>query len=828
MGKIKEPKNLTPRIKWLRDYYFQGVNRSWNNEYKVFTTGQEHDEIYNEITYYIVPETYTFFTTFQLGLKQIARKIEVPNDFYKKSIAERRAYFIKEAIINHVPLDILPGDLLCGANFNLFASHCHTKSQAQERQEALWGKDGLRQRTIEFHDRGFGNCGATSGHLIPDYATILKHGFKYVIENIEKNYDVLTSREKKGPKGANLRAMKTAAMMPCELAEKYSKRLLELAEKEENKKRKNELLQMSVNLQVVPYNPAENFWQAIQSLWITHMLVMTDENYPGPGVSFGRLDQYLYPYYKISYEQGMTREFMKELLECMWVHCNTAYDAQIKVGVNQGITAGFGQLFMISGCGANGEDLTNDLSYLLLEVIDDMSPILEPKPNIRLHKKSPEKLMKIIVEMIAESQGAPFLLNFDERSMAGLLRQAKKCGLQEFINEKNVWDYAAVGCLENTMVGNDRSGTVDINLNLLKALELTLARGSELKPYTDLLWGNVYKPQKHSEDTGDPLKFKTFEEFYQAFVKQTKFIVKNIARLYDQSDALRAKFHPTPYLSCLIKGCVEKACDITQGGAELKFVTVEGVTFASTVDSLLAVKYMVYDKKVCSMQELIDALKNNWKGYEKLQLIAKNKAPKYGRDDDQADEVARSFMELWSEEVWKYKTTTTGLQFRPGMLSWNYWVGDGYILAASPDGRKCGQFLSNAICPCNGADILGPTANINSVGKAIGGNSDKGDYLNYVNYLPNGASHTITLSPSMIRDASHKEKLVALLRGYIEKGGTALQINMLDVDTLIDAQKNPSEYRHLLVRVTGYNAYFTSIGKELQNEIIAREIHNKY
>lgn len=828
MGRIKQPKNLTPRIKWLRDYYFEGVNRPWNNEYKVFTTGEEHDEIYNELTYYIVPETYTFFTTFQYGLKQIGRKIDLPKDFYKQSIAERRAYFIKEAITNHVPLDILPGDLLCGANFNVFASHCHTKSEAQKRSKILHGKDGLRKRTIEFHDRGFGNCGATSGHLIPDYETIINHGFKYIIEQIDKSYESLSSSDKKGKKGAQLRAMKTAALMPCELAKKYSQRLNELAEKETNKKRKTELLQMSKNLEVVPYNPAEDFWQAVQSLWITHMLVMTDENYPGPGVSFGRLDQYLYPYYKKSCDDGMTREFMKEILECMWVHCNTAYDAQIKVGVNQGITAGFGQLFMISGCGENGEDLTNDLSYLLLEVIDEMSPILEPKPNVRLHKNSPEKLLKIIADMIAESQGAPFLLNFDERSMAGMLREAKKCGLEEYINVKNVHDYASVGCLENTMVGNDRSGTVDINLNFLKALELTLARGYDLKSYTDLLWGKVYKPKRHSEDSGDPLKFSSYEEFYRAFEKQTKFIVKNIAQLYNESDAVRAEFHPTPYLSCLVKGCIQKACDVTQGGAELKFATVEGVTFATTVDSLLAVKYLVFDKKVCAMEELISALKNNWEGFEKLQAIAKNKAPKYGRDEDEADEMARKFMELWSEEVWKYKTEATDVQLRPGMLSWNYWVGDGYILAASPDGRKCGQFLSNAICPSNGADIKGPTSNINSVGKALGGKKENGDYLDYVNYLPNGASHTITLSPSLVRDETHKEKLVALLKGYIENGGTALQVNILDVDTLIEAQKNPSEYRHLLVRVTGYNAYFTSIGKELQNEIIAREIHNKF
>jgi len=206
------------------------------------------------------------------------------------------------------------------------------------------------------------------------------------------------------------------------------------------------------------------------------------------------------------------------------------------------------------------------------------------------------------------------------------------------------------------------------------------------------------------------------------------------------------------------------------------------------------------------------------------------KAPKYGRDDDEADALALRVMDLWTEECWRHTTESTNRRFRPGMLSWNYWVGDGYVLAASPDGRPKGQFLSNAICPSNGADINGPTANANSVGKALGGKSDNGDgdWAGYLNSLPNGASHTMTFNPSLLRDPEHKAKFKAFLRGYAENGGTALQINILDPDMLRDAQKHPQDYRHLLVRVTGYNAYFTSIGKELQDEVIARLSHAKF
>lgn len=827
--RVKEPKNLSPRIKWLRDYYFKGVDRAWNNEFQPFTTGVPWDVLYDEISYYVVPETYVFFQTIGSSMKQAAYEISPPEGFWEKSIVERRAWFIKEAVVNHLPQELLPVDLIAGARFNLMASRCWNKSEGRKRNGIIYGKNGARQLTKEFHDRGFGNCGATSGHLIPWYERVLKIGFQGIHDDIKDKYEKLTANEKNGSKGAQLRAMMEASTMPGDLACKYADLCSRMAAGEGDETRKHELLQMERNLRKVPWQPAETFWEAIQALWISHMLVISDECFPGAGTSFGRLDQYLLPYWERSVGEGMDREFGKEILKCFWIHCNTAYDAMIKTGSNQGITAGFGQLFNLSGMGRDGRDMTNELTLVFLEVIDDMSPILEPKPNIRLHRNSPEELLDKVADMISSSQGAPFLLNFDERSMAGLLREAEAAGIQNLINKDNVFEYSGVGCLENTMVGNDRSGTVDCNINLLKAVELVLGGGRDLIEYSDLLTGKKYQVKPEGSDTGDPRSFKTWDEFYGAFEKQLIYIIKKCVDLYEITEAVRAEFSPTPYLSCLVKGCAEKGLDITGGGAEIKFATVEGVTFATAVDSLLAVKYLVFDKKECTMEQLIKALRNNWEGYEVLRARARNKAPKYGRDDDEADKLAVKVMKLWSDEVLKYKTGSTDVRFRGGMLSWNYWVSDGYLLAASADGRKKGEFLSNAICPSNEADINGPTANVNSVGKALGGRSQSGgDFMDYVNYLPNGASHTITFNPSLIRDSEHRNKFKAFLRGYAENGGTALQINILDSEMLLDAQKNPDNYRNLLVRVTGYNAYFTSIGRELQNEIIARESHNRF
>jgi pyruvate-formate lyase len=824
---VKEPKNLSPRIQWLRDYYFRGVDRAWNNEWISWTTGTPWDFQYEELTFYIVPETYAFFSTFRASFKQTARPVELHPDFWSWAIAERKAWFLTEVMTRYMPHEILPGDLIAGARFNVQTSTCLTRSEAQDYSDLVYGKGGTREAVKWFHDHGYGNAGVTSGHLIPDYARVIQAGWKSIHEDLQGRYQTLPEQDKDGAQGMQLRAMLTSSALAREVAVRYQDVCLGLVAQETDNARRGELRQMAENLAHVPWEPARTFWEGVQSLWLTHMLVMSEENYPGPGVSFGRIDQYLYPLWQKSLADGMDREWGKEILKCFWVHANTAYDAMIRTGGNQGITSGYGQLITLSGMGQDGVDMTNDLTYAMLEVIDEMSPILEPKPNVRLHRNTPNELYDKLVDMVASSQGAPFLLNFDERSMAGLLRQAKRAGVEHLINEGNVHEYAPVGCLENTMVGNDRSGTVDLNLNLFKAVELALTGGYDLIPFVDPMSGRIDPVRRWGPDTGDVARFQSWEEFWSAYAIQTRFIVAKIVELFQRSEAIVARFSPTPYLSCLVRGCAEKGLDITAGGPELFLATIEGVTFATTVDSLLAIKYLVFDKKICTIQELTAALMENWEGHRVLQAQALNKAPKFGRDDDVADEMGRKVMDLWAEETWKHKSQHTGRQFRPGMLSWNYWIADSFVLPASPDGRPKGKFLSNALCPSNGADINGPTANVNSVGKVLGGNAPdgSGDWGGFLNSLPNGGSHTMTFSPSLIRDPEHKDKFKAFLCGYVENGGTALQINMIDADMLRDAQQHPEDYKHLLVRVTGYNAYFTSIGKELQDEIIAREAH---
>jgi formate C-acetyltransferase len=814
---IAESHDLSPRSKWLREYYFKGIDREWNNQFMPFTTGTDWDIVFHEGDFYINPEVYNYIQVlgkndngvFASCFRSMALPIDLPEDFWKLTLPERRVKFLEKVMLDYIPHEIISeNDLIAGGRFNAQLSKCFNREESKD----YW-KRNIRNREaiFKFHKSGFGNLGAVPGHIIPDYETIVKQGYKFVYEKARKAYEELSAEEKGGPKGGELRAIMISAELPKKLAKKYAEECRRLKNETKNPDRVEELEHMAKNLEIIPWEPAKTFWQGVQAVWLIHMIVMAEESYPGAGLSFGRIDQYLWDLFKndvIDLEM-ITKEFAKDILGSFWFHSNTVYDAMIKVG-KQGITSGFGQIITLSGCGPNGEDLTNELTYTMIEIIDSWYPSLEPKPNIRLHRNSPDKLLDILVELLGRSQGSPFILNFDERSIAGMI--------EEGIPKEDAWNYGVVGCLENTMQGNDRSGTVNCNPNLTKSIELTLWNGQNM-PGNDI----ANKPgEQIGPETGNPENFETWVEFFSAWKEQIKFIINHTVETYNLFEELRGDFIRTPYLSSMVRGCIEQGLDVTNGGPEFRFITIEGVGFATTVDSLLSIKKLVYEDKKYTIAEIKAAIMNDYKGSEVMQNFMLNKSPKYGNDEDGADELARLAMETWVQECWKYKTPTN-FQFRPGMLSWNYWAGtDASYTIATPNGRNKGSFLSNAICPTDGVDIKGPTAVTNSVGKVLGGKSETGDYFNY---LPNGASHTITFNPSIIKDPEHKEKFKAYLRGYIENGGTALQVNMLDAEMLKDAQKHPENYKNLLVRVTGYNAYFTAIGRELQNEIIARESH---
>jgi pyruvate formate-lyase/glycerol dehydratase family glycyl radical enzyme len=789
-GRLWSPAAVLPdRVRRLRDEYFAFRDRAhFRNEVMPFTAGTPWDRVWCPHNWTIVPEMMPFLAAYEDSLAACARTVPLPEDLYDEPLVFRRAEFFAEVIERHLPVQILEGELIVGGQFNTALSLTLTRKEM-----ARYDKEEREfvRHVRELDALGVGNCGAIPGHLIPNYAQALRIGLRGLVGEVQRYVDGSPADDE-----ANVlrRALIRVAHAACFFASRYADLADRLASETPDPSRAAELAEIARICRKVPWEPAETLHEALQSLWFLHMLIMAAESYPGPGLSFGRIDQYLYPYYARDLETGrLAAQHARELLQCWWIKHNYAYDYQGRVGNNQGINSSFGQLITLGGIDADGRDAANPLTWLLLEIIGEMN-LLEPKPNVRLHAGTPPDLLKRVAGLIAAAQGSPFLLNFDEHSIQGLAWQG--------LPAEKLWDYAPVGCLENTLQGNDRSGTVDVNLNLAKAVELTLFNGR------DQASGRQIGPK-----TGEAIEFAGFSQFYGAFRTQLRHLLDWIIDVNNQADAIRARFAPTPFLSLLVDGCARNGKDITAGGADYNFITVEGIALATAVDSLLAVRKLVFEDRRVRMADLVKAIQDNFEGHEKLRHVLMQKAPKYGNDDDQADRLAREVSAFWTELAYQKVSPATGKRYRGGYLSWNYWVAYAPKTAATPDGRKRGTYLSNGSCPVTGCDRKGPTANARSTGR-LG-----------LETAPNGDSHTITLSPSFLHDEEHLDKLAAFLRGYTTEGGTALQINVLDAETLRQAQANPAEYRNLLVRVTGYNAYFVTLGREVQDEIIARVVH---
>ena len=483
---------LLPRVKKLRDEYWNFYERRFTNQVRAYATGTAWDYVYPIWSWTNVPEVALFQRGFRSYLGAVATRVELPPDFWSEPLVVRQASFFREVVRRYLPVEILDGELIVGGQFSTALSRClkQDEQRARDKEEERFLKEWHA-----LNDTGVGNCGAVPGHLVPDYPKVLRIGWKGM-QNEARAYSSDLAR-----------AIVVCADAVREFTARYAAEANRLADAERDPARREELREIARIVAQVPWLPPETFPEALQALWTTHMLTMAAESYPGPGVSPGRVDQYLYPYYKADLESGrLTREQAKEWLECWWIKHNYAYDYQGWVGTNQGINSSFGQLITLGGMNADGSDASNDLTYLMLDIIEEIN-LLEPKPNIRVHARTPDRLLQRVVEMLAHAQGSPFLINFDENAMAGLRWQG--------LPEDRLWDYAPVGCLENTLAGDDRSGTVDVNLNLAKAVELALNDGRDLQT------GKQIGPR-----TGDPRTFASFKQFFDAFKTQLHYLVQ--------------------------------------------------------------------------------------------------------------------------------------------------------------------------------------------------------------------------------------------------------------------------------------------------------------
>jgi trans-4-hydroxy-L-proline dehydratase len=587
-----------------------------------------------------------------------------------------------------------------------------------------------------------------------------------------------------------LQAMNIAADAILTYAARYADRLEELQAEESDPERRRELAQMARNCRHIPAHPPETFWQALQCYWFVHVGVITELN-PWDSFNPGRLDQHLYPFYRREIEAGtLTKENARELLQAFWIKFHN-HPAPPKVGVTAAESGTYTDFALINlgGVKADGSDAVNDLTYLILDVIEEMR-LLQPSSMVQLSKKNPDRFIKRAAKIVRTGFGQPSIFNTDaivqELARQGKSLEDARCG-------------GASGCVESGAFGKE-AYFLSGYFNIPKILEITLNNGVD--PRTGKTVG---------AQGGEPSTFETFDDLYGAFASQMRHFVDIKVRGNNVIERLYAKYMPVPFLSLVIDDCVEAGRDYHCGGARYNTTYIQGVGLGTITDCLAAIKYNVYDTKRVALDELLEALRENFAGREALRDLLLEDTPKFGNDDDRADDLARRVFETYFGLV-DGRPNVRGGCHRVNMLPTTVHVYFGSVTGALPDGRKAGVALSEGISPVQGADRKGPTAVLLSAAKI--------DHIKTGGTLLNQK-----FTPQLLEDDAGIEKMAQLVRGYFRMDGHHVQFNVVTRDTLIEAQKHPEQHRDLIVRVAGYSDYFVNLNAELQNEIIRRTEH---
>lgn len=570
----------------------------------------------------------------------------------------------------------------------------------------------------------------------------------------------------------------------------YAKRLsdyaAELASKESDPKRREELMEISrVNARVPAHKP-ESFWEAIQAVWTIESLLPVEENQTG--MSIGRVDQYMYPFYKHDLETGKLNNFQAfELAGCML----------IKMSEMMWITSEGGSKFFagyqpfvnmcVGGITRDGRDATNELTYLLMDAVRHVK-IYQPSLACRIHQKSPQKYMKKIVDVIRSGMGFP-ACHFDDTHIKMMLAKG--------VSIEDARDYCIMGCVEPQKAGRLYQWTSTSYTQWPIAIELTLNHG------VPLWYGKQVTP-----DLGDLDQYKTYEQFDAAVKEQIKFITKWTAVATVISQRVHRDLAPKPLMSIMYEGCMENGRDVASGGAMYNFgpgVVWSGL--ATYADAMAAIRKLVFDDKKYTLKQLNEALVADFQGYDQIHQDCLD-APKYGNDDDYADYIAADLINFTEMEHRKYKTLYSVLSH--GTLSISNNTPFGQLTGATAGGRPAWTPLSDGISPTQGADFKGPTAIIKSVSKM------SNDNMNI------GLVHNFKLMAGLLDTPEGEQGIITLLRTACALGNGEMQFNYMDNQTLYDAQAHPERYKDLVVRVAGYSAFFTELCKDVQDEIISR------
>jgi len=624
------------------------------------------------------------------------------------------------------------------------------------------------------------------GHTVLD-DKIYKKGMLDFQADIEQALAGLADGD---PRKEELEGMKIATEAIIVYAQRHAEALRSEAASCLDSKRKAELLKMADICDWVPSHAPRNFWEALQMYWFVHIGVITEYN-TWDSFNPGRLDQHLWPFYQAGLADGsITEESARELLQSFWVKFNNQ-PAPPKVGVTAAESGTYTDFALINvgGVKPDGTDGVNDLTFLILDVIEEMR-LLQPSSMVQISKKNPDRYIDRALKIVKTGFGQPSMFNTDA-IIQELLRQGKsivdaRCG-------------GASGCVEAGAFGKENYSLTGY-FNMPKVLEITLNNG--IDPRTGKLLGL---------QTGDPRSFETYEELFDAFKEQVKHFIQIKLKGNDVIEQLYATELPAVFLSVLISDCIQNGKDYHAGGARYNTNYIQGVGLGTITDCLSSLKYNVYDQRACTMSEMLKMLESNFSDSEMFRQRLLNKTPKFGNDDDYADDLMKDVFEVYFNEI-DGRPNTKGGSYRINLLPTTVHVYFGSVIGALPDGRPAKEPLSEGVSPVQGADRKGPTAVMKSVAKM--------DHVRTGGTLLNQK-----FTPECLSTDEGIAKVRQLVRGYFRMDGHHVQFNVVTADMLRDAQKNPEKYRDLIVRVAGYSDYFGDLSKELQNEIICRTEH---
>ena len=614
-------------------------------------------------------------------------------------------------------------------------------------------------------------------------------GYMDYKEKIKKTMDALDwmNDPEASDKMEELKAMDICCDAVITLGERYHEMAVEKAAAETDPKRKAELEQIAKNLEVVPAHKPQTFWQAIQLYWFTHLAVTTELN-PWDAFSPGRLDQHLNPYYEADVEAGiLDDEHALELLECLWVKFYNQ-PAPVKVGITLKESATYTDFANINtgGVTPEGKNGVNNVSYLILDCMDEMK-LVQPNSNVTISKKTPQKFLKRACEISRKGWGQPAFYNTEAQIM-------------ELINAGKSLEDArrggSSGCVETGAWGSE-AYILTGYMNIPKIFQMTLFNGFD-----------EYSGKQLGLQLGYAKDFKTFDELWDAFKKQLKHFVDIKIRGNNVIERLYAEEMPAPCLSVVTNDCISNAKDYNAGGARYNTNYIQGVGIGTVTDCVASVKYNVYDEKNFTMEELIEAMEHNYEGYDYIYSLVHDKTPKYGNDDDYADDLMREIFDLYHDTI-VGRPNMKGGKYGIDMLPTTCHVYFGDVILATPNGRKAHKPVSEGISPEKSADTNGPTAVIKSCAKM--------DHLATAGTLLNQK-----FTPNVVAGEAGLNNMASLVRSYFAMDGHHIQFNVIDRQTLIEAQKHPEDYKDLIVRVAGYSDFFRNLDKPLQDEIIER------